>query len=159
MFRDATVSRAFAQLFTAVTDGRPGDAKNLQVDGLILAFLAGVLHERSHLDAPRAGTAAISQARQRLDDTPAEPVTLGDLARSSGLSRFQVLRGFVRETGLTPHAYLLQRRIDLARRLIAGGRGLADVAAASGFADQSHMTRTFRRTFGIAPGAYAAAVA
>jgi AraC-like DNA-binding protein len=49
------------------------------------------------------------------------PLTLSDLARSCGLSRFQVLRGFARSTGLTPHAYLVQRRIQLARRLIAGG--------------------------------------
>ena len=87
------------------------------------------------------------------------PVTLADLARTSGLSRFQVLRGFVKATGFTPHAYLMQRRIDLARRLIASGSRLADAAAASGFADQSHMTRLFVRKYGVSPGAYAAAFA
>ncbi len=97
--------------------------------------------------------------RGLIDDDPAAPVTLADLAHVSGLSRFQVLRGFAAATGLTPHAYLVQRRIDLARRLIGRGTRLADAAAASGFADQSHMTRLFVRAYGLAPGAYAAATA
>ena len=85
-------------------------------------------------------------------------MTLADLARECGLGPFQVLRGFARATGLTPHAYLVQRRIHLARRLIAGGTPLAAAAAASGFADQSHMTRTFCRSYGVSPRAYANAV-
>ena len=89
----------------------------------------------------------------------AAPVTLSDLAVASGLDRFQMLRSFTRATGLTPHAYLVQRRIDLARRLIASGQPLADAAIASGFADQSHMTRIFVRKYGISPGAYARATA
>jgi AraC-like DNA-binding protein len=101
---------------------------------------------------------AIRRARALIDDAPAVSVTLADLARESGLSRFQVLRGFARATGLTPHAYVMQRRIDLARSLIAGGIPLAEAAATSGFADQSHMTRQFVRNFGISPGVYAGAV-
>ena len=65
---------------------------------------------------------------------------------------------FARATGMTPHAYLVQRRIDLARRMIAGGSSLAEAAIASGFADQSHMTRTFIRKYGLSPGAYADAM-
>jgi AraC-like DNA-binding protein len=50
----------------------------------------------------------------------------------------------------------MQRRTDLARRLIARKTRLADAAAISGFADQSHMTRLFVRKYGVSPGAYAA---
>jgi AraC-like DNA-binding protein len=52
----------------------------------------------------------------------------------------------------------MQRRVDLARRLIASGTALAQAAAASGFADQSHMTRLFVRKYGVSPGAYQAAM-
>ena len=101
---------------------------------------------------------SISQARALLDDDPAAATTLADLAEASGLSRFQVMRGFARATGMTPHAYLVQRRIGIVRRMIAGGTPLAEAAFACGFADQSHMTRTFVRAYGVTPGAYALAV-
>jgi AraC-like DNA-binding protein len=86
-------------------------------------------------------------------------VTLEDLAGECGLGRFRLLRDFARTTGLTPHAYLLQRRTELARRLIAAGTPLAEAAIAAGFADQSHMTRNFTRRYGYTPGAYLAACA
>lgn len=126
-------------------------------DELMLALAAGLLAAPAGAGAP-GPAAPIDRARGLIDDAPARPVTLAALARETGLSRFQVLRGFVRATGLTPHAYLMQRRIALARRLIDSGMGLAETAAASGFADQSHMTRLFARTFGMSPGRYAAAL-
>lgn len=71
------------------------------------------------------------------------------------MSRFQLVRGFARSFGLTPHAYIVQRRLDAARRLIAAGTGLADAASDCGFADQSHFTRVFVRRYGLTPGSYA----
>jgi len=100
----------------------------------------------------------IRRARARIDDDPCSAVTLAELAAQAGMSRFQFLRAFARDTGLPPHAYLVQRRIALAHRLIARGAVLADAAAGAGFADQSHMTRAFVRAFGVTPAQYAAAV-
>jgi AraC-like DNA-binding protein len=93
-----------------------------------------------------------------IDDAPTAAFTLADLARACGLSRFQVLRRFVSATGFTPHAYLVQRRLDVARRLIASNTPLAQAAADAGFADQSHMTRVFTSRYGVSPGAYAGAL-
>ncbi len=56
--------------------------------------------------------------------------------------------------GLPPHAYLIQRRLDLARKAIESGISLADAAIVSGFSDQSHMTRRFKAAFGVTPGQY-----
>lgn len=89
-----------------------------------------------------------------MDDDPTAPWSLAQLADAASLSRYQLVRQFAQATGLTPHAYLLQRRLQLARHLMGAGTPLADVAAASGFADQSHLTRLFTRSFGITPGAY-----
>lgn len=102
---------------------------------------------------------SIARAKQLIDENPSAAVTLADLAREADLSRWQVIRAFALSTGLTPHAYLLQRRIDLARQLIAGGMKLAEAAVTSGFADQSHMTRTFRRRYGLSPKLWASGAA
>ena len=59
--------------------------------------------------------------------------------------------------GMTPHAYLVQRRLALARSLLAGGQSIAEAATAAGFADQAHLTRVFRRCLGYTPAAYARA--
>jgi AraC-like DNA-binding protein len=92
-----------------------------------------------------------------IDDDPTSNTSLDQLAREAGLTRFQTLRAFASATGFTPHAYLMQRRFDLARRLMTTPAGLAEVAAASGYADQSHMTRDFKRRYGVTPAAYRAA--
>jgi AraC-like DNA-binding protein len=65
-----------------------------------------------------------------------------------------VLRAFRAETGLPPHAYLNQVRVRQARALLASGMAPAQVAATTGFADQAHLTRHFKRVVGVPPGAY-----
>jgi AraC-like DNA-binding protein len=154
---DARMALAFGRLFAAMTSDDP--VAPLASEALLLELLASLRDGRARV-APEPGVPdALARAKALIDDDPASPVTLAALAHASGLGRFQVLRSFARATGLTPHAYLVQRRIDLARRLIASGRPLSEAALASGFADQSHMTRVFVRKYGISPGAYATATA
>jgi AraC-like DNA-binding protein len=154
VIRDAGIAGRFRSLFDSLTTG----SASLQREESLLILLPKVMRE-ANASARQAGIpAAIARVRSLIDDDPASSVTLADLANESGLSRFQVLRGFARATGLTPHAYLVQCRIDLARRLIARGSRLAEAAVASGFADQSHMTRVFVRKYGLSPGAYADAM-
>jgi AraC-like DNA-binding protein len=86
-------------------------------------------------------------------------VSLAELAALAGVSRFQLLRAFSRELGITPHAYLMQRRVLLAQRFLADGETHAQAAIQAGFSDQSHMTRAFVRQVGVTPGCYRAAVA
>jgi AraC-like DNA-binding protein len=121
------------------------------------AILRLVARLRSHsTERPRdeTSTACIRRARYRIDSDPAAPVTLIELATEAGLSRYQLIRAFARELGLTPHAYILQRRIALAQRLMRAGCDLAEVAVRAGFYDQSHLTRWFVRQFGVTPSRY-----
>ncbi|MFA7413089.1 MAG: AraC family transcriptional regulator [Rhizobium sp.] len=153
VIRDARLARCFRQFFTAAT---ADDGAHLACETELLALVAPMLQPRA--TAVAATSAGIRRAAKRLDDDPARPVTLGELAQEAGLNKFQLLRAFVRQTGFTPHAYQIQRRIDVARRLIGDSMPLAEAAAASGFADQSHMTRAFVQRYGVTPGAYAAAL-
>ena len=148
VIRDAVLADRFRALFNAVT---MDDA--LPADTTLLALAAQLVQP-----VPRgrpALVAGVLAARERIDDDPATPLTLADMAAAAGLGRYQFLRAFTRLTGLPPHAYLLQRRVQQARGLVRGGMALADAAMASGFADQSHMTRCFTRSFGLTPGAFA----
>ena len=155
--RDPVLVDIFARLFAGMT-GAISEPLGLEED--LLRMLAYLL--RRHGTRPRPiprASPAVAMARQRLDEIPEAPTTLAELAALSGVSRFQLLRGFARETGVTPHAYLLQRRVRLARQCLIAGSTLADAALEAGFADQSHMTRAFRRQFGVTPARYRAALA
>lgn len=155
VIRNAAIAARFETLFRAVTGGAAADG--LLCEELLLQLVADVMRERFATEERPLVPASIRAARNLIDDDPLAAVSLADLSRESGLSRFQVLRGFAKATGLTPHAYLIQARIHIARRLIAQGMPLAEAAFASGFADQSHMTRVFVRKYGLSPRLYAGA--
>jgi len=155
VLHDKAIAAHFEAAFGLVTSaGEP----RMQHEEAILEIVARVVAEVVPNEG-QVGPQSILTAQEMIDCDPTAAICLSDLARASRLSRFQVLRGFAKATGLTPHAYLVQRRIHLARRLIAGGAPLAEAALASGFADQSHMTRVFVRKYGVSPRAYANAVA
>lgn len=99
---------------------------------------------------------AVARARALLDARIADGVTSAELEAATGLSRYALARHFRACLGTSPYRYLTLRRLDRARALIHAGVALADAAAASGFADQSHLTRQFRRANGLPPGRWAA---
>jgi len=90
--------------------------------------------------APRL-PAGIRRVREFLDDAYQADVGAAELAELAGCSRFALHRAFVASLGLAPGDYQRQVRLRAARRLLAGGRAPAEVAAAVGFTDQSHLTR------------------
>jgi len=83
-----------------------------------------------------------------------ERLTVHDLAVAVGLSPFQLIRQFNRFTGMPPFAHVLRGRLHEAIRQMRQGAELREAAAASGFYDQSALTRHFRRAYGITPGQY-----
>lgn len=156
VINDPRVAICFQQLFSAFTQAERLNA--LRREELLVALLPKVMTKQNWFTDERSMPKAIFVAKGVIDDRPTAPLTLSDLTRASGLSQFQLVRGFVRATGLTPHAYLMQRRLEMARQLIARRASLAEAALVSGFADQSHMTRIFVRNYGISPGAFARAM-
>jgi AraC-like DNA-binding protein len=89
-----------------------------------------------------------------LDHHFTENISLRILSDVADLSAFHLLRVFRAAVGLPPHAYVIQKRVDHARRLLLKGLPIADVSLEAGFADQSHFTRAFKRIVGITPGCY-----
>jgi AraC-like DNA-binding protein len=103
-----------------------------------------------------ANHAAVARARDYIDANLGSSCRLDELERASGYDRWQLSRDFRALLGASPYRYLIFRRLDAARRMMAEGLGLADIAYACGFSDQSHFTRHFKKAFGMTPKAWAA---
>ncbi|NUB23900.1 helix-turn-helix domain-containing protein [Azospirillum brasilense] len=82
--------------------------------------------------------------------------SVGEEARRAGMSREGYTRRFRKHHGVPPQAFALQERLNEARLLLRAGEPIAAVAADTGFTDQSHLGRCFRRAFGVTPGRYRA---
>jgi AraC family transcriptional regulator len=102
--------------------------------------------------SPRRLKAVLVYIRDRLDDA----LTLRDLAAIAHLSPYHFARRFKESTGLPPHRYIIARRIERAKHLLRGEEelSLAQVAAQTGFWDQGHFTRHFKRLVGVTPKRY-----
>lgn len=99
---------------------------------------------------------AAERARQHLDARVDAVVGSRELEALTGLDRFVLARHFRACFGTSPYNYLLMRRLQLARGQLLQGVPLAEAAFACGFSDQSHLTRQFRRAYGVTPGRWRA---
>ena len=97
------------------------------------------------------------QAKEFLSENLDAKLSLAEVAAAVGLSRYHFLRVFKQETGLPPHAFRTQRRIDSAQRLLKRGLPFSQVALSTGFTDQSHFTNKFRQFIGATPKQYLSA--
>ena len=96
----------------------------------------------------------LQRAAELMQDDSASPLSLSQLSAVAGLTPSHFVRAFSQHYGMTPHAYLLDRRIRHARTLLRQGQPLVEVALASGFADQAHFQRQFKRRVAATPGQY-----
>jgi AraC-like DNA-binding protein len=109
--------------------------------------------------AERVDQAAVERVREYLDVHALAATPAAQLEAIAGHDRYTIARHFRRAFGTSPDRYRTLRRLAHARAAIERGDALADVAAACGFADQSHLNKRFKGAFGITPGQFAAAVA
>jgi AraC-like DNA-binding protein len=97
---------------------------------------------------------AVSRVRCYIDEHFAGPISLAHLGSIAGLSPFHLHRIFTQQVGMPPHAYQTQVRINHAKDLLRQRISLSEIALSAGFADQSHLTRHFRRLVGVTPGRF-----
>lgn len=131
---------------------------DLAVD-ILLEKTAAKLFERHARDVPPRPVgreaAVVAKARDWLLDNMERNVGLEELAGVVGIGRFRLLRAFETETGLPPHAWLIQARVARARDLLRTGLPPAETAVAVGFHDQAHLTRRFHALVGVTPARFA----
>ena len=155
MLDDSELTAAVVRLHTALD--RP--ASRLERDIRLAEWLHRVVASSSahHIPHPRhtpRDERALQLAHDYLADQPDYNVGLDELAAAAGIGKFRLVRLFREQTGLPPHAFQIAHRIRRARRLLEAGHPIASVAAATGFADQSHLHRQFQRSLGITPLTY-----
>ena len=138
------------------TLARPGDP--LRQESALLELLTTLLRRHGTVPLRRVALGglnpAIRRVREYLHAHLAERVSIADVARVGGLSAFHLIRLFHARTGLPPYMYLEHLRLAEARRLLGRGLPIAEVARRTGFGDQSHFTRRFKRVVGVPPGRY-----
>ena len=157
-FRDATLRQLMRLLEAEASQGGPSG--RLYADHLayaqVLRFLLDGKPQRGNASA--AGSRLPRHLLQRVMERMHDPVAdldLQTLAAETGYSRSHFLRMFEAATGLTPHRYLLQLRLERAQELIRkGSTSLIDIAALCGFSSHAHMSRVFRQVLGVTPSQY-----
>jgi AraC family transcriptional regulator len=158
-FHDPTLRQLMRLLEAEASQGGPSG--RLYADhlahALVMRFL---LHGRTRGDnaSPAASSPLprhlLQRVLERMHDLVAD-LDLQALAAESGYSRSHFLRMFEAATGLTPHRYLLQLRLERAQELIRkGSTSLIDIAALCGFSSHAHMSRVFRQLLGVTPSQY-----
>jgi AraC-like DNA-binding protein len=158
---DPVIARSLRRLHTALT-GPAGELE--RYERLTRTATLLVRHASGRVPAagaPEPGSDPDLAARIRAlihDAGAAADLTASDLAEAVGCSRYTAYRAFNQAYGLAPSDYQRQLRVRAARRLLSRGVPPAAAAAEAGFADQAHLTRWFRRYYGITPGAYRSAV-
>jgi AraC-like DNA-binding protein len=133
-------------------------ASRLERDALLLLVLTQCIQRYADTRpalAPLGGERTrVQRVRAYLHDHYAENVSLAHLAHMANVSPYHLHRLFCKEVGLSPHRYHTHVRVDRAKALLAQGLPISQVAVETGFADQSHLTRHFKRLVHVTPGRY-----
>jgi AraC-like DNA-binding protein len=152
--RDPVLRSRVGQLHTALAhSGEELEAESRLT--LIGERLRAHLRPRTATDTPRPDPALARGLRELLDEHVIDGLTLDEAAGLVHAHPAHLVRAFSTAYGIAPHQYLNSRRVDRARRLLLDGRPPGEVASATGFFDQSHLTRHFRKLVGVTPGRYA----
>jgi AraC-like DNA-binding protein len=140
---------------------RPHETSRLFIDHAVYALNAHFAHAYGGMRPAtaniRGGLAPWQERRCKeiMRECEDEQISLAHLARECRLSRSHFARAFKKTTGLSPHRWLLEHRLGTAKDMLLNTRSpISDIAFASGFADQSHLTRVFSRLVGAPPGAW-----
>lgn len=154
IIHDQELSRQLVAIHEALAAGHRGPDLSEELREMITTLLAR--HGTVETMGERGGGhhRAVAAVRAYLDAHLAERIRLDFLASIAGLSVFHLIRVFRAATGLTPYSYLEQLRVHRAAVLLREGVPIPVVAWRTGFSDQSHLTRMFKRLTGVPPGRY-----
>jgi AraC-like DNA-binding protein len=165
-FSQSTDFRAFSTTVTMQTDLYAGlnclytiltdtQADPLQKQSAALTFFSEVQRMLNPAPgSPRDANHKLARAAEYIRENCTRSLKLEEICAAADLSASYLIRSFKDRYGMTPHAYLINRRIEYSRAQLRRGRAIADVAVEAGFSDQAHLQRAFRQLVGATPGQY-----
>ena len=159
-FQDSAIRRLMTLLLEEVRAGAPSG--KLYADSLAHALAIRYLqlgervrYQRVHPAVSALPPYALKRVLERIEHSFRSDVSLASLAEEAGYSRGHFLKMFRASMGMTPHRYVLKRRVDHAQSLLKRQElSIIDVAADCGFSSQAHLTQVFREHVGVTPGDY-----
>lgn len=158
VFKNTEAARAVKQLADSC-ESCSADSLELHTRLYELITYLFTHHSDTHPPgAERNAHPAVIRGCEFIDDMARQHLSLEDIARNAGLSRYHFLRLFKQQVGISPGHYLNNRRLHIARQAIDRGNSLADAAVTSGFCDQSHLNNRFKSAFGLTPRQYQQAI-
>jgi len=155
LVNDTVLSTRLARVFAGLS------ASNalLHNESLLLSVTARLATDHfvpcQSLREPGREPAAVRRIREWLGAHPEQNVSVHSLSDIAGLSPYYLVRVFHKHVGIPPHQYQKNLRVLKARKLLARGAAISEVAYLAGFCDQSHLNRCFKTTLGVTPGKYA----
>jgi len=160
-FSDPVLSQIGLSLRTLVGRETPQPTDRLFADGLRMALAAHLLGNYGVDRWPRSARAPsldikrLRRVIEMIEARLADDISLADLAAEACLSPFHFSRLFQEATGLSPHRYVMERRIQAAQKMLLSTEStLADIAIDTGFGSQANFTRAFRKFTGATPGRF-----
>lgn len=148
---DAQLRAGFRCLHARLIDN---DIEPLAKRNAALEFFSD-LHDRLGLEMiALVSESRLQRAAEFISDNYRRSIKLDEISEAAGISPSSLIRSFKKHFGMTPHAYLTNRRVQFARAELRLGRPIADVALAAGFADQAHLQRAFKQLLAATPGHY-----
>ncbi|MGZ9706052.1 AraC family ligand binding domain-containing protein [Pseudomonas sp. GNP013] len=150
--RDAVLYNGLLALYRLLVDEQ---AELLQKQSALVSYFTEVQQRLNPSRAPlREANHKLERAADYIRAHCTDTLKLEDICLAAELSPSYLIRAFKQYCGLTPHAFLVNQRIQFARSQLRNGELIADVALAAGFADQAHFQRAFKQHFAATPGQY-----
>lgn len=150
--QDTVLYDGLLELYRILVDEQ---AEHLQKQSALVSYFTEVQQRLNPSDTPmREVNHKLERAAQYIREHCTQALKLEDICLAAGLSPSYLIRAFKQYYGLTPHAFLVNQRIQFARTQLRQGELIADVALAAGFADQAHFQRTFKQHVAATPGQY-----
>lgn len=152
-FRDATIEMALHRI--AIELKQPDPISMTMVESQATQLFAQMVRlNRFHYQRVKGGLSSFDLKRVvgMIEASPEERPTLADLAKEVGVSRFHFCRAFRQSTGMTPHAFMAQRRLELSAQMLRSTKlSATEIAMGCGFGSPSHFAIAFKRAFGASP--------